>query len=542
MSGKPHYSLYRDRHVLSSHGGNSVENRGNNLSENSSKWSRSPPSTQQCSSRLPEKSKSSGKEKPQVRLKHKTVMKEISHNHFDSLPEGWVKIMHSSGMQVYLEKNTRVCTMSPPYYLGPACTSGHKVPLSAIPCLQYKRALEEEKKLKEEKEKKQKEEEEDKEKNNEQVQKNPQAIQLFTTEIETSEENGAKQSLEALEIREYCKSLFTFKTVIPMAFKSRADRRKYKRMTKDSEKRPSLPGGTTFLKFPKQNADSTNSRSKGERIVNPKGKSSACIVHEYVQHALKKPPTYEYKEVQDPDTPYSATAFIGDVHYGIGMGASKKQAKEEAAKASLEILIPDMNSLESLKNPKADNTSILEQIRIEDPRAMEFCVKASEPSPYAILRRCLSQHSMLDELQSHYKQNPKIQKEGEYTMAVGEHKVTVVCENKSNGKQLAAQAILQALHPNIKHWGPLLRKYGSQSIEIEKEWKREQKSVTTLQKCTSKNQPNFAVLEKLRSEMLKLKVKKELQAKQKLTPPENDTGLLPSLSLPMNKINLPTDQ
>lgn len=37
--------------------------------------------------------------------------------------------------------------------------------------------------------------------------------------------------------------------------------------------------------------------SKKEWIMNPKGKSYVCILHEYVQHALKKQPKYVFKEV-----------------------------------------------------------------------------------------------------------------------------------------------------------------------------------------------------------------------------------------------------
>lgn len=31
--------------------------------------------------------------------------------------------------------------------------------------------------------------------------------------------------------------------------------------------------------------------------MNPSGKSYVCILHEYVQHALKKQPTYKFKEL-----------------------------------------------------------------------------------------------------------------------------------------------------------------------------------------------------------------------------------------------------
>ncbi len=37
--------------------------------------------------------------------------------------------------------------------------------------------------------------------------------------------------------------------------------------------------------------------STAEFILNPTGKSEICILHEYVQHALKVQPKYIYKEL-----------------------------------------------------------------------------------------------------------------------------------------------------------------------------------------------------------------------------------------------------
>ena len=38
---------------------------------------------------------------------------------FDILPEGWVQVTHNSGMPIYLNQKSRVCTLSKPYFLGP---------------------------------------------------------------------------------------------------------------------------------------------------------------------------------------------------------------------------------------------------------------------------------------------------------------------------------------------------------------------------------------------------------------------------------------
>lgn len=60
----------------------------------------------------------------------------------------------------------------------------------------------------------------------------------------------------------------------------------------------------------------------------------------------------------------------------------------------------------------------------------------------------------------------------EFTMKVGKkHSATVICRNKREGKQRAAQAILQLLHPQIMTWGSLLRLYGRGSCKTPKEKK-----------------------------------------------------------------------
>lgn len=86
------------------------------------------------------------------------------------------------------------------------------------------------------------------------------------------------------------------------------------------------------------------------------------------------------------------------------------------------------------------------------------------------------------------------------------HQVT--CKNKSEGKQKAAQAILAKLHPQIKTWGPLLRMYGPGSCETPKEKKEEEQQITELQSSATPNKPNYAILNKLKEEMNKIRDKR----------------------------------
>ncbi|KAI8442509.1 hypothetical protein MSG28_005998 [Choristoneura fumiferana] len=67
----------------------------------------------------------------------------------------------------------------------------------------------------------------------------------------------------------------------------------------------------------------------------------------------------------------------------------------------------------------------------------------------------------------------------------------------------------QALHPHVRSWGSLLRLYGSRSVKSCKEKKIEEQQITLLQDKARHNEPNYAVLEKLRNEMHKLKERDE---------------------------------
>jgi hypothetical protein len=83
-------------------------------------------------------------------------------------------------------------------------------------------------------------------------------------------------------------------------------------------------------------------KSKKEWVFNPRNKSAVCILHEYLQHSMRKPPKYVYGEVDSSSTPYSCSILISGISYGNGIGSSKKLAKNDAAKKTLEILIPEL--------------------------------------------------------------------------------------------------------------------------------------------------------------------------------------------------------
>lgn len=132
------------------------------------------------------------------------------------------------------------------------------------------------------------------------------------------------------------------------------------------------------------------------------------------------------------------------MEYGSGFGSSKKQAKANAARKTLEILIPQMrdkisgdndgdngsnNASRTIKasrrNSDAD-LSFFDEISITDPRVAEFCAKTTEPSPHAILITCLQRNYGLGDMHINYSVNTLKHQRNEFTMRVGKHEATVV--------------------------------------------------------------------------------------------------------------------
>ncbi|XP_035917847.1 microprocessor complex subunit DGCR8-like [Anopheles stephensi] len=533
---------------------------------------------------LPEELRNTAKKQP-YEERFKQVLEEKGRNHFEVLPEGWVQATHTSGMPLYLHKVSRVCTASRPYFLGPGSVRKHEIPLSAIPCLNYRKALEKEEELKKElaeasaasaengtvngeatndaaseadaTTKEGTEPAPERQLHNAQLSKmiagatttaeaqaNAKLLPLkVSAKIETVTENLKAQSLTPDAVMDYCKKLFRFKTIRVLRFKSWAARRKFTKHRKHIKnlQRPTLPDGTKLITFPMLNIEdeqgNPHARPKKEWIMNPNGKSYVCILHEYVQHALRKQPTYEFKELENAATPYSATVTINDLKYGTGYGTSKKQAKSEAARETLEILIPDMKDKITGKDGKSAangasgsqqqssdlrELSVFDEIKIEDPRVAEFCAKTTEPSPHAILLTCLQRNFGLGEVHINYEVNTMKHRKNEFTMTVGKHVATVACKNKRDGKQRASQAILQILHPHIKTWGSLLRLYGNRSVKSYKEKKQEEQEITVLQSKAAINQPNYAILEKLKQEMSKLEERqRNVRVIGKFVPPSD---------------------
>ena len=258
--------------------------------------------------------------------------------------------------------------------------------------------------------------------------------------------------------------------------------------------------------------------------------------------------------------PAEETEFIT---LGEGTGAGKKHAKLLAAKDALEKMVPGIEfdgdgiakegggkhnaestsdlSMHSMANSSSgcpmldasmasgtsaatavDPTSaayIFDMIGLTDTRIPELCARAGQPSPYLILQEYLKRYSAFGDTGINITSRQLRHQRHEFKLSVGEHSVKVVSGNKRDGKQMAAQAMLKRLHPKVDNWGSILRMYGYEAQQRFREARKNKDSVVKLQgiqedeEKVGKFQPNAAILDKLRTEMLKLSedlVRKEL--------------------------------
>ncbi|KAM4616331.1 microprocessor complex subunit DGCR8 [Polymixia lowei] len=489
--------------------------------------------------------------------KIKTVLKSRGRPPTEPLPDGWIMTFHNSGIPVYLHRETRVVTWSRPYFLGTGSIRKHDPPTSSIPCLHYKKMKEQEErelngevtpnaevspvKVGEEADSAERTEEPDSTAQEQedgpapgQAEGGPDAeatsdprVQSKGThacdtaqgalgQVKAKVEVCKDESIDLEDFRSYLEKCFDFEQVTVKKFRTWAERRQFNRDMKRKQaesERPILPANQKLITLSVQDAP-----TKKEFVINPNGKSEVCILHEYMQRVLKVRPVYNFFECENPSEPFGASVIIDGVTYGTGTASSKKLAKNKAARATLEILIPDFVKQTSEEKPvEGDELEYFNHISIEDSRVYELTNKAGLLSPYQILHECLKRNHGMGDTSIKFEVIPGKNQKSEYVMTCGKHTVRGWCKNKRVGKQLASQKILQMLHPHVKNWGSLLRMYGRESNKMVKK-ENSDKSVIELQQYAKKNKPNLHILNKLQEEMKKLaKEREETRKKPKMT-------------------------
>ncbi|XP_074062627.1 microprocessor complex subunit DGCR8 isoform X1 [Macrotis lagotis] len=470
--------------------------------------------------------------------KIKTVLKSRGRPPTEPLPDGWIMTFHNSGIPVYLHRESRVVTWSRPYFLGTGSIRKHDPPLSSIPCLHYKKMKDNEerelsnditpigdaspiKSMEKTSELDSQTEEPDSTAADSGCLDEKETLGGDTTQgalgqVKAKVEVCKDESVDLEDFRNYLEKRFDFEQVTVKKFRTWAERRQFNREMKRKQaesERPILPANQKLITLSVHDAP-----TKKEFVINPNGKSEVCILHEYMQRVLKVRPVYTFFECENPSEPFGASVTIDGVTYGAGTASSKKLAKNKAARATLEILIPDFVKQTSDEKPKdSEELEYFNHISIEDSRVYELTSKAGLLSPYQILHECLKRNHGMGDTTIKFEVIPGKNQKSEYVMTCGKHTVRGWCKNKRVGKQLASQKILQLLHPHVKNWGSLLRMYGRESNKMVKQ-EMSDKSVIELQQYAKKNKPNLHILNKLQEEMKKLaQEREETRKKPKMT-------------------------
>lgn len=249
-----------------------------------------------------------------------------------------------------------------------------------------------------------------------------------------------------------------------------------------------------------------------EWIIKPSEESPITNLDIYLQRSLKTQPQYEYTEISNKETPYSATVILKDIKYGVGLGNSKITASINAAQATLNILmIGTNNKIVELNRKDNQDLLIFDQIKVTDPRIPDLCVKIAEHSPYDILLKCLQRNFGKCEVNIKYGHIESHKSLDTCVMAVPRQTVSVSCRNKQDGKQKASQLVLSNLHPYIDNWGSLFRLYGCRRIETAFKTKQEYNKINQLQRKATMIIPNYSLLNKLKEEMLKVREEQTLK-------------------------------
>ncbi|TMS32828.1 hypothetical protein L596_000629 [Steinernema carpocapsae] len=503
------------------------------------------------------------KNEEDLEIKSKRVLEHRGCDHFDVLPEGWVEVSHESGLSVYLHRKLRVCTFSRPYFLGTGSVRHHKVPQTAIPCF-FQR------KVREQVEQREKEIDELIKSHKETESSAHLIAKLQAPEVKTVQDFEQSQ-LTPDDLHDYAKTVFKFKTInvhrdrtwashrMRIKDKKRADAEMNAEANAASLDcdRPVLPSDVKLITIP--SLDQNGKPQRKNFLMNPQGKTSVSVLHEYVQKVVKSTIRYHYEETRSSSNPYIAIAYLklgqisgkatsavsikekimllheqqrreglknssentDEVFLGKGSGVSKKLAKLRAAVEAVSILIPGIefdsegmvvNSKKETgteNNANEDVISMFNKFDITHERIPELCSRSGQPAPFLVLQECLKRYSASADTKLSISSTRQKHHRHEFVMSVGKHETKVICTNKQEGKQRASQQMLQLLHPELKTWGEIIRMYGYEAQRQFKDARKKGNDVTKLQALAADGSskvslnPNAAILSRLNEEMRK---------------------------------------
>ncbi|XP_039267488.2 microprocessor complex subunit DGCR8-like [Styela clava] len=505
------------------------------------------------SSNLNNSEDANGENQPEGLLgyKYKTVLKHVSPKaSTEPLPEGWVVLTHTTGIPLYLHKKTKVVTLSRPFTLLHGFVGKHKIRLQSIPCLYYKKNLEKLNELKSNVESQIQNSNEDTEQEDLVKGKQEQNANGDTASDDKSQLDGVSQPkvilhdqsdmcIEDKELKEYLEKRFVFETLKIPRFKKWSQRRDFTRnmrrkkleendendSSKDVDADTGKPGSGKLITLTVEQEVGPDGTTRNRKFVlNTNGKPMVCILHEYAQRVLKVQPNYIFNTREDSAEPFETVIKLNGKVYGTAVAINKKTAKNKAALATLEMLIPGFKG-QVEGAAETPDMAYFNDVLITDSRVYELCIHTGQLLPYQMLTECLKRNQGVTDTTVSYDVQQGKRRSLNYTMKCGIHVVSGVAKNKKIGKQMAAQQILQLLHPEIKTWMELITLYGASLAQERARRKREEQEIFDLKQrrgniveekqeepSTSKQQqksedslePNPELLAKLQEMMFKL--------------------------------------
>ena len=133
-----------------------------------------------------------------------------------------------------------------------------------------------------------------------------------TVRVQTTKDYK-ERNLTPPQLLEYCRQTFPFEEISVRRFKSWSDNRVFQRNRREqAEKaavadlgRPTLPSHVKLI-----TVSSMEPGSQRQFIMNPRGKTSVAVLHEYVQRILKGEVKYIYGETREAQNPYTVTVKV----------------------------------------------------------------------------------------------------------------------------------------------------------------------------------------------------------------------------------------
>lgn len=157
---------------------------------------------------------------------------------------------------------------------------------------------------------------------------------------------------------------------------------------------------------------------------------------------------------------------------------------------------------------KTDDQDVFGNMAIDDFRVADVAFEAGSISPSQALLRalcCFDRKNVALTKSRMTMTSRRVSKwENEYKMSAGPFSTTVIHKDQLKAKYLCAQKILKLMHPDLQSYVEILKLYGVECAARVRQNGERQRSIRATALPAVDKEPNWAMLEMLKTEMLKL--------------------------------------